>query len=211
MPGGMSDEARSSFCICSETGERYGLVVYPEILADVRARGAADAAHRRAGRRMLDGAGAFVLRGADGARAGAAGPEPSLCRSGARNTPLLVQLFFLYFGLPKIGIKWSGEVCAIVGLTLQGGAYMAESFRSGLEAVERTQKEAGACLGLSGAQNFRHAQTSPGAGHGGALAVREHRVPDQGDERAQRGGAGRPDVRGQGPDRACTIRPTRRF
>ena len=74
----------------------------------------------------------------------------------ARNTPLLVQLFFLYFGLPKIGIKWSGEVCAIVGLTFQGGAYMAESFRSGLEAVERTQKEAGACLGLSGAQNFRY-------------------------------------------------------
>ena len=74
----------------------------------------------------------------------------------ARNTLLLIQLFFLYFGLPKIGIKWSGEVCAIVGLTFQGGAYMAESFRSGLEAVERTQKEAGACLGLSGAQNFRY-------------------------------------------------------
>lgn len=74
----------------------------------------------------------------------------------ARNTPLLVQLFFLYFGLPKLGIKWSSEACAVIGLTFQGGAYMAESFRSGLEAVDRTQKEAGECLGLTGAQNLRY-------------------------------------------------------
>ena len=42
----------------------------------------------------------------------------------SRNTPLLVQLFFLYFGLPKIGIRWSSEVCGIVGLSFLGGAYM---------------------------------------------------------------------------------------
>ena len=74
----------------------------------------------------------------------------------ARNTPLMVQLFFLYFGLPKIGVRLSGEACAIAGLAFLGGAYMAESFRSGLEAVSRAQKEAGACLGLTRMQNLRH-------------------------------------------------------
>ena len=74
----------------------------------------------------------------------------------ARNTPLLVQLFFLYFGLPKIGIRLSAEACAVVGLTFLGGAYMAESLRSGLEAVDRAQQEAGLCLGLTPLQNMRH-------------------------------------------------------
>ena len=43
----------------------------------------------------------------------------------SRNTPLLVQLFFLYFGLPKVGIRISGEWCAIIGLAFLGGSYMA--------------------------------------------------------------------------------------
>jgi len=74
----------------------------------------------------------------------------------ARNTPLLIQLFFLYFGLPKIGIKLSAESCAVTGLTFLGGAYMAESFRSGLEAVEKSQTEAGLCIGLTPWQNIRY-------------------------------------------------------
>ncbi len=74
----------------------------------------------------------------------------------ARNTPLLVQLFFLYFGLPKIGVKISSEACAIIGLTFLGGAYMAEALRSGLEAVDRTQVESGMCIGLTTAQNIRY-------------------------------------------------------
>ena len=49
----------------------------------------------------------------------------------ARNTPLLVQLFFLYAGLPRVGIRLSAESCAVIGLTFLGGAYMAEAFRSG--------------------------------------------------------------------------------
>ena len=73
----------------------------------------------------------------------------------ARNTPLLVQLFFLYFGLPKIGVKLSAETCAITGLTFLGGAYMAEALRSGLEAVDRAQTESGMCLGLTTLQNLR--------------------------------------------------------
>ena len=74
----------------------------------------------------------------------------------ARNTPLLVQLFFLYFGLPKIGVKLSAETCAVVGLTFLGGAYMAESLRSGLEAVDTAQHESGLCLGLTPMQNMRY-------------------------------------------------------
>ena len=67
----------------------------------------------------------------------------------SRNTPLLIQLFFLYFGLPKLGIILSGEACAVIGLTFLGGSYMSESMRSGLESVERTQIESAASLGMS--------------------------------------------------------------
>lgn len=66
----------------------------------------------------------------------------------SRNTPLLIQLFFLYFGLPKIGIVLSGEACAIMGLAFLGGSYMSESMRSGLESIEKTQIESAASLGM---------------------------------------------------------------
>ncbi len=72
----------------------------------------------------------------------------------SRNTPLLVQLFFLYFGLPKVGISISSEGCAIIGLTFLGGSYMAEAFRSGLEAVDKSQWESALALGLSHRQVF---------------------------------------------------------
>ena len=65
----------------------------------------------------------------------------------SRNTPLLVQLFFIYYGFPKIGIRMSAEVCGVVGLAFLGGSYMAEAFRSGLEAVEPIQKESAANAG----------------------------------------------------------------
>ena len=70
----------------------------------------------------------------------------------SRNTPLLVQLFFLYFGLPKIGVFISSEACAIIGLTFLGGSYMAESFRSGLESVEPIQRESAISLGMNSRQ-----------------------------------------------------------
>ena len=56
----------------------------------------------------------------------------------SRNTPLLVQLFFLYFGLPKLGIVLSAVACAIIGIAILGGSYMSESIRSGLESIEKT-------------------------------------------------------------------------
>lgn len=74
----------------------------------------------------------------------------------SRNTPLLIQLFFLYFGLPRIGIVLSSEVCATLGLVFLGGSYMAESFRSGLEAISQTQQEIGLAIGLAPLQVFRY-------------------------------------------------------
>lgn len=73
----------------------------------------------------------------------------------SRNTPLLVQLFFLYFGLPKIGIVFSAETCAIIGLTFLGGSYMSESIRSGLESIEKTQIESATSLGMSKALTMK--------------------------------------------------------
>jgi len=72
-----------------------------------------------------------------------------------RNTPLLVQLFFIYFGLPKLGLSISAEWCGALGLGLLGGAYMTESFRSGLEAVPKSQTESALALNMSKGQLFR--------------------------------------------------------
>jgi polar amino acid transport system permease protein len=71
-----------------------------------------------------------------------------------RNTPLLVQLFFIYFGLPKIGLSISAETCGFLGLGLLGGSYMAEVFRSGLDGVPVSQTEGALALGLSKRQLF---------------------------------------------------------
>lgn len=74
----------------------------------------------------------------------------------SRNTPLLIQLFFLYFGLPKLGIMLSSESCAIAGLIFLGGSYMSEAFRSGLEAVSTIQIESGLSIGLTKFQILKY-------------------------------------------------------
>jgi len=74
----------------------------------------------------------------------------------SRNTPLLIQLFFLYYGLTRVGVKLEAETCAIVGLVFLGGSYMAEAFRSGLEAVGKSQIESGLSIGLSKTQLIRY-------------------------------------------------------
>ncbi|MDR2443030.1 MAG: amino acid ABC transporter permease [Deltaproteobacteria bacterium] len=66
----------------------------------------------------------------------------------ARNTPLMIQLFFLYYGLPRLGVLLEGRTCAIVGLAFLGGGYMAEAIRGGLTAVSRGQIEAGLSIGF---------------------------------------------------------------
>ncbi|MBR3105323.1 MAG: amino acid ABC transporter permease [Lachnospiraceae bacterium] len=73
-----------------------------------------------------------------------------------RNTPLLVQLFFIYFGLPKVGIMIPAETCGAAGLGLLGGSYMAEGFRSGLDAVSKSQTESALALGMTKVQLFRY-------------------------------------------------------
>ena len=73
-----------------------------------------------------------------------------------RNTPLLVQLFFLYFALPKIGIRIQAQECGVLGLALLGGAYMIESFRSGLESIGKIQSESAYSLGMTKGQVFRY-------------------------------------------------------
>ena len=72
------------------------------------------------------------------------------------NTPLLVQLFFIYFALPKIGIRVSPEACGTWGLGLLGGAYMTETFRSGLDNIAKIQFESAESLGMRRSQVVRY-------------------------------------------------------
>lgn len=71
-----------------------------------------------------------------------------------RGTPLLIQLFFIYYGLPSIGLTLNNYAAGVVGLGLNGGAYISEIVRGALYAVERGQKDAAAALGLSWVQSM---------------------------------------------------------
>jgi polar amino acid transport system permease protein len=71
-----------------------------------------------------------------------------------RNTPLLIQIFIIFFGLPGLGIKLSPYISGLTALVLYVGAYNAEVIRAGLEAVPRGQIEAAKSLGLTGVQTF---------------------------------------------------------
>lgn len=74
----------------------------------------------------------------------------------SRNTPLLIQIFFLYFGVAKLGIKLDSITCAIISLAFLGGSYMAEAFRGGLLAVSTGQIESALSIGLTPFQVFRY-------------------------------------------------------
>ncbi len=71
-----------------------------------------------------------------------------------RGTPLLTQLFFIYYGLPTIGITIDSFPAAIIGLGLNGGAYISEIIRSSLLSVEKDQQDAAYALGLSWTQSM---------------------------------------------------------
>jgi polar amino acid transport system permease protein len=71
-----------------------------------------------------------------------------------RNTPFLVQLFFIFFGLPAIGLKFSVSAAAIMALTINTAAYIAEVLRGGVDCLPKGQIEAGKALGLSRRQIF---------------------------------------------------------
>ena len=78
-----------------------------------------------------------------------------------RNTPLLVQIFIVYFGLASIGIKLGAFTAAIAALVINVGAYTAEIVRAGIESVPRSQLEAAQCLALSRWQVLRHVVLPP--------------------------------------------------
>lgn len=73
-----------------------------------------------------------------------------------RNTPLLVQLFIVYFSLPSLGIQMDADEAAVLGLALNFGGYAVEILRSGIEAVPPGQIEAATALGLRPVRIFRH-------------------------------------------------------
>jgi len=74
----------------------------------------------------------------------------------SRNTPLLIQLFFIYYGLPKIGVRTDAEVCGVAGLAFLGGSYMAEAFRSGIDAIDPVQRESAYSLGMNRRQALQY-------------------------------------------------------
>lgn len=78
-----------------------------------------------------------------------------------RNTPLLVQLFLIFFGLPYIGLRLSANTAAIIAIGLNLGAYSTEILRAGLQAIPRTQIEAGLALGMSRLQVVRYVVIVP--------------------------------------------------
>ncbi len=71
-----------------------------------------------------------------------------------RNTPILVQIFFLYFALPQIGIRLDAFTVAWLAVTIWGGAFNTENFRAGFEAVPKRFHEAGLALGFSRLATF---------------------------------------------------------
>lgn len=73
-----------------------------------------------------------------------------------RNVPILIQFFFYYFGLPRLGISLSAFACGLLGLSLYSGVYIAEALRAGVLAVGHGQMEAALASGLSRLQALRH-------------------------------------------------------
>ena len=78
-----------------------------------------------------------------------------------RNTPLIIQSYFLIFGLASVGLKMSIMAGAILALVINITAYTCEIVRAGIESVPRSQREAGECLGLSPLQVYWHVILSP--------------------------------------------------
>ena len=72
-----------------------------------------------------------------------------------RGTPVMVQLFILYFGLPQLGIRLPSMVAGVLGLAINTGAYITEIIRAGIQAVDRGQMEAALSLGMSYRQAMR--------------------------------------------------------
>ncbi len=89
-----------------------------------------------------------------------AGPRPLRLLVAAyveviRNTPFLVQLFLIFFGLPALGVRFDADAAALIALSANGTAYATEIVRAGIESIGLGQTEAGAALGLHRLRVFR--------------------------------------------------------
>ncbi|MEY3651897.1 MAG: hypothetical protein RL739_67 [Pseudomonadota bacterium] len=78
-----------------------------------------------------------------------------------RNTPFIVQLFFIFFGLPMAGVRLSAEWASVIAMVVNLGAYSAEIVRAGIQATPRGQVEAALSLALSRTQTFAHVVLPP--------------------------------------------------
>jgi His/Glu/Gln/Arg/opine family amino acid ABC transporter permease subunit len=73
-----------------------------------------------------------------------------------RNTPLLVQIYLVYFGLPLLGLYPSEFACGVAGISLQHGAFLTETYRGAIESIDRGQWDAANALGMDRRKAFRH-------------------------------------------------------
>ena len=110
-----------------------------------------------------------VALGVACARARTHGAAPVRALAGAyveliRNTPFIVQLFFIFFGLPSLGLRLSSEVASIIAMTLNLGAYAAEIVRAGIESTPRGQLEAARSLAMTERQVFLRVVLPPSLG-----------------------------------------------
>ncbi|MDH8678137.1 amino acid ABC transporter permease [Fusibacter bizertensis] len=97
-----------------------------------------------------------------------------------RGTPLLLQLYFIYFGLPKLGLEFDSFTSAVIGLAFHSGAYISEIFRGAINAVHYGQEEAGKAIGLNRFQIFYYIilpqavkQAIPALGNQFIIAVKD--------------------------------------
>ncbi|NML30037.1 amino acid ABC transporter permease [Paraburkholderia antibiotica] len=126
------------------------------LYADMLVRGAAVTLGLTAVSTLLGG-----LVGIAGASVAAAGPKWARWLVAGyveliRNTPFLLQLFFVFFGLPSLGIHIDEVQAAILAMTVNLGAYAIEIVRAGIDSIPRGQLQAAQALGLHGRQIFRH-------------------------------------------------------
>jgi polar amino acid transport system permease protein len=78
-----------------------------------------------------------------------------------RNTPFLVQLFFFFFALPALGLRWTAYTAALVAMVINLGAYATEIIRAGIESIPKGQVEAGLALNLKRHEIFRFVILKP--------------------------------------------------
>ena len=81
-----------------------------------------------------------------------------------RNTPFIVQLFFIFFGLPSLGLRLSEWEAAVLAMVINLGAYSTEIIRAGIQAIPHGQLEAAAALAMSRLETFRHVVLRPALG-----------------------------------------------